>query len=292
MEKVNNELQLKDKVKDFIIMTIGMFMVAGGMYFFFMPNKLAIGGANGLGIVINKFFPMLSVGTLMIIINVVLFILAFIIVGNGFGAKTIYVSLGISGIISLLERFLPMAHPFTDEVFLEMIVGILISGAGMGVVFNHNASTGGTDILAKILNKFFHVDLGKGVLMCDLSVTIMAGFAFETKLALFAMVGVIMNGFVIDAIIDGINMCKEVTIISDKYDEIKEYILKDLAKGTTIYNAKGGFSNEEKNVLVVVVSRRDFAKLRKRIYEVDKNAFITVNNICEIFGEGFNALLN
>lgn len=281
---------MKGKIKEFVLINIGMFMVSAGLYFFLMPNNLATGGANGLAIVINKFFGGLSVGALMLVINLVLFIIAFIIIGKSFGGKTVYASFGVSGIIIIFQKFIPMNNSITGDIFLELIFGILISGIGMAIVFNQNASTGGTDILAKILNKFFHIDLGKGVLMCDLVITLMAAFAFGPKLSLYAMLGVIINGFVIDNIIDGINMCKEVTIISNQNEEIRKYIREVLVKTSTVYKGVGDYTKESKEVIVVILGRREFIRLRKFIKTVDKDAFITVNNICEVFGDGFKSL--
>ena len=160
----------------------------------------------------------------------------------------------------------------------------------MGIVFNQNASTGGTDIIAKILNKFFHIDLGKGVLMSDLIITILAGFAFGQKMCMYAMLGVVINGFVIDGVIDGFNLCKEITIISSKAAEINNFIIKDLNKGCTYYDGKGGYSKDKKDIIVVVINGREFARLKHFIVEIDSNAFITVNNVCEVFGYGFKSI--
>lgn len=278
------------KLKEFFLINLGVVMVALGMYFFLMPNNLATGGANGLAIVINKFNENISVGTIMLIINLILFILAFLIIGKAFGAKTIYSSFAVSFVIFILERVLPMKSSLTGEIFLELVFGILISGIGMGIVFNQNASTGGTDIIAKILNKFFHIDLGKGVLMSDLFITVLAAFAFGLKLSMYAMLGVIINGFVIDAIIEGLNMCKEVNIISKKNDDIKKYIREDLGKTSTSYNAIGDYTEGKREIIVVVISRRDFIKLKNYITKIDKEAFITVRNTCEVFGNGFKSL--
>ena len=219
-----------------------------------------------------------------------LFILAFIVIGKEFGVKTIYASFGVSFIILILERTVVISHSLTGDVFLELILGILISGVGMGIVFNQDASTGGTDIIAKILNKFFHIDLGKGVLLSDLFITIMAAFAFNIKASLYAMLGVIINGFVIDALIEGINMQKEVTVISNKSQKIKEFIINDLDRGVTVYNGKGGYENNSQDIIVVIIGRREFIKLRNFIKEIDKDAFITVSNVCEVFGYGFKSI--
>ncbi|WP_291582557.1 YitT family protein [Clostridium sp. UBA6640] len=278
------------KIREFMLMNLGIIMVACGMYFFLMTNNLAIGGANGLAIVINYFIPNLSVGIIMIAINIVLFIVAFIFIGSNFGIKTIYSSFGVSFMVLILEKTVKLTHSITGDLFLELIFGILISGAGMGIVFNQDASTGGTDIIAKILNKFFHIDLGKGVLLSDLSITVAAAFAFGPKLSMYSMLGVIINGFVVDSVIEGINMSKEVTIISDKYDQINNFIIKDLNKGCTFYNGRGGFTNKEKNIIVVLIGRREFAKLKRYINEIDNEAFITVNNVYEVFGYGFKSI--
>ncbi|MCX7904837.1 MAG: YitT family protein, partial [Caloramator sp.] len=164
-----------------------------------------------------------------------------------------------------------------------------ISGVGMGIVFNQNASTGGTDIIAKILNKFFHINIGKALLISDLVVTLGALVTFGAEKGLYALLGVILNGAVIDEVIQGINTVKEVKIISTKNEEIKNFILDELGRGVTIYYARGGFTNEEKEMLVVLLSRREFIRLREFIKEIDERAFITVSNVHEVFGEGFKS---
>lgn len=278
---------MKEKLKSFMFMNIGIIMVSSGMYFFLMPNNLATGGANGLAIVINKFIPSISVGMLMIFINIALFILAFLIIGTSFGFKTIYSSLMVSILILIFEKNINLKTSLTGDLFIELIFGILISGIGMGIVFNEDASTGGTDIISKILNQFYHIDLGKGVLVSDLSITILACFAFGLKLSLYAMLGVIINGFIIDTIIEGINIHSEVTIISKEHDKINSFINNELERGSTYYSAIGGFTNENKNVIVTIISKRDFAKLKRYINEIDKLAFITVNSVHEVYGYGF-----
>jgi uncharacterized membrane-anchored protein YitT (DUF2179 family) len=157
----------------------------------------------------------------------------------------------------------------------------------MGIVFNQNASTGGTDIVAKIINKFFHIDIGKSLLMSDFLITLLAGITFGPQTGLYALLGVIMNGFVIDEVIQGISVCKQVTIISSKGDTINKFIMDELGRGATIYTAMGAYTGEEKEVLITVVSRKEFIKLKGFIKEIDSRAFITVNNVHEVLGEGF-----
>jgi uncharacterized membrane-anchored protein YitT (DUF2179 family) len=277
------------KIKEYILITIGLVFVAAGIEYFLVPNDLAAGGVSGLAIVINYYFPSISVGTFMLAANIILFIVAFILIGPSFGAKTIYASLGLSGIIWVMEKFFPISKPLTNNLLLELIYGILISGVGMGIVFNQNASTGGTDIIAKILNKFFHINIGKALLISDLVVTLGALITFGAEKGMYALLGVILNGAVIDEVIQGINTVKEVKIISSKNEEIKKFILDELGRGVTIYYARGGFTNEEKDMLVVLLSRREFIILREFIKDIDERAFITVSNVHEVFGEGFKS---
>lgn len=281
---------MKGKIKEYILITIGMFMVAAGLYFFIMPENLAVGGANGLAIVLNYFFPVLSVGVLMILINILLFAIGFVFIGTSFGFKTIYASLGVSALVILFENIFPMEGPLVDDMLIQLVFGVFISAIGMGIVFDQNASTGGTDVIAKILNRFLGIELGKGVLLSDLCITLMAGFAYGLGTGMYSLLGVILNGFVVDATIEGMNMCKQVIIVSQYSENINDYITESLGKGATLYEAKGGFSREKKEVLVTVLNRKDFIALKNYINGVDKNAFITVNNVYEVMGEGFKKI--
>lgn len=281
---------MKRKIKEYLLLHLGIIMVSAGLYFFLMPSNLAVGGANGLAIVINNFLPVLPVGIIMIGINLILFVIAFILIGKAFGVKTIYSSFAVSLIIFVLEKLVPVTEPLVGDIALELIFGIIIAGSGMGIVFNQNASTGGTDITAKILHKFFHIDLGKGVFISDILITFLAGFAFGAKLAMYAALGVLINSFVIDYIIEGFNLKKEVTIISEKYEEIKEFIIKELDRGFTAYYGEGGYSEQKRNIIVVVINKREFLKLRAFINKLDARVFLTINNTHEVYGEGFNQL--
>ncbi|TDT63707.1 YitT family protein [Fonticella tunisiensis] len=286
---------MRDKIKktimDYFYITIGIMLVASGIYYFLVPNDLAAGGVSGLAIVINHYIPTISVGLLMLTMNIILFIIAFILIGPSFGGRTIYASLGLSGAIWILERLFPIKEKVTGDLLLSVLFGILLTGIGMGIVFNRNASTGGTDIIAKMLNKFFHIDVGKALLMSDFSITLMAGLTFGKEVGMYALLAVIINGFLIDEVINGLNMAKQVTIISTKGDEIKKYIMEHLGRGLTIYNAKGAYTGEEKEVLMAVMSRKEFVRLREFIREIDHKAFITVSNVHEVLGEGFKELI-
>jgi uncharacterized membrane-anchored protein YitT (DUF2179 family) len=282
---------MKKLVKEYILITIGIILVGAGLYYFLVINNLAAGGVSGLAMVIGHYFPSIPVGLLMLIMNIILFIIAFIVIGPNFGAKTIYASLGLSGVIWIFEKVFPISKPITDDLMLSLIYGILISGIGMGIVFNQNASTGGTDIVAKIINKFFHLEIGKAMIASDFVITLLAGLTFGPKIGMYALLGVIINGVVIDSFINGLSMRKQVTIISSKGDEIKKFIIDELQRGVTIYDAKGAYTGEEKEVLITIMSRKEIIKLRGFIREVDKKAFISVNNVHEVLGEGFKSII-
>lgn len=274
------------ETKDFVFITIGIILVAAGMHYFLIPNDLAAGGVSGLGIVLNYYLG-ISVGLLMIIMNIILLVIAFIVIGTDFGGKTIYASVGLSGAVWILEKVSPVKKSITGDLMLELIFGILISGVGMAMVFYQNASTGGTDIIAKILNKFFHINLGMALLFSDFFITLLAGVTFGLKIGMYAVLGVIINSYVIDSAIEGLNICKEVIVISPKSKEIKRFIIEELERGATIYKAEGAYTNETREVITTVVDRRQFVKLKIFIQNIDKEAFVTVKNVHETLGEGF-----
>lgn len=280
---------MKKVIKDYLIITIGIILVALSVEYFFIPNNLAAGGVTGFAIVINHYFPFMETGILVMIMNAILFIVAFIFIGGNFGAKTIYASFGLSGGLWFIEKFMnPM--PVTRDLMLAAIFGTLISSIGMAMVFNTNASTGGTDILAKILNKFFDIDIGKSLLAVDFIVTLLATITFGVDVGLYSLLSVMINGFTIDRIIDGFNSVKEIIIISSNWEVISNYIIKNLDRGCTIFDGKGGFTQKETKMVYTVLGRSQFIKLKNFIKENDPKAFITISEAYDVLGEGFNDL--
>lgn len=279
---------MKKTVKEYIILTLGVWFIACAITFFLVPHNLAAGGLSGLAMVINYYIPALNVGIIMIIGDIFFFILGFIFIGKSFGIKTIYCSLLLSTTISLLEWLIPMAEPISQDIFLSLIIGVLLTAFGMAIVFNHGGATGGTDIPAKILNKYFHIEIGKGLLIIDFIVTLLALVTFGATTGLYAILGVIMNGYVIDFIIDGFNIIKRVEIISNKSVEIQQFILKEVGRSATIYKAVGAYEQKEKEVIVTVLGKKEFLKLKTFIKEKDPTAFILTHNVHEVLGEGFD----
>lgn len=284
-------INLKKAVKDYLIITVGILFIACGINFFLVPHNLAAGGLSGLAMVINHYFPALGVGIIMICGDVFFFIIGFIFIGKNFGVKTVYSSLTLSITISLLEWLIPMSQPISNDVLISLIFGILISAFGMAIVFNRGAATGGTDIPAKILNKYAGIEIGKGLLIIDFIVTILALMAFGATTGLYAILGVIMNGYVIDFIIDGFNIIKRIEIMSDKTHEIRKFILNDLQRSATIYKAVGAYDEKEKDVIVTVMGKKEFRRLRGFIKTTDPTAFIITYSVHEVIGEGFGDIL-
>lgn len=275
------------KIKQYILLNLGLFLVAAGIYYFLVPSDLAAGGVSGLAMVINHYFTALPVGAIMLFANFILFIVAFFVIGKEFAVKTVYSSFMLSGMIIILEKFFPIHKPITDDIFIQLVFGILISGVGMAIVFNQNSSTGGTDIIGKIINKYFHIPIGKAILMVDFVITLSAAVSFGPKIGMYSLLGVIINGLVIDNVIEGLNISKNVVIITSKVEAVQDFIINTLERGATIYVAKGAFTHDNKEVITTVLSQKEFIKLRNYIKDIDTRAFITVSNVHEALGEGF-----
>lgn len=275
----------RESIKEFALITIGIFLVAISVVYFFEPNNIAAGGITGLAIVINHYIPFISIGPLVLMMDAILFIVALIVLGAKFGAKTIYSSFLLSTSMWIMQTFIPIN--ITNDLILATIFGTLISAVGMAIVFNANASTGGTDIIAKILNKFFHIEIGKSLLIVDFLVTLLGAVTFGINIGLYGLLAVIINGVVIDNIIAGFKTKSEITIISEKNKEISKFILDYLERGCTFIKGIGGFTGKDTSILYTVLDRNEFIKLKNKIKEIDKNAFITVGEVHEVMGEGF-----
>lgn len=277
---------MKKKLTEFIFINFGLFLVAAGIVLFKIPNNFATGGVSGIAILVDKFSDV-PVGLWMLLINIVLVILGFVFLGKNFGSKTVYSSFVLSGMVWLLEQLIVITQPLTGDTFLELIFAILLPAVGSAIVFNCNASTGGTDIVAKILSKYTSINIGKTLLIADFGITLAALFVFGIRTGLYSILGLIMKGFIIDLVIESLNVSKQFVIISERPEEIKEFIVKELKRGATIHKAYGAFSHDEKEVITAIMSRRQAVRLRKFIREVDEKAFIAITNSSEIIGKGF-----
>lgn len=274
-------------LRSFLIINLGTIITALGIYLFMMPSQIAAGGVSGLAIIINRILPQFSVGLIMLVFNIILFILAFIVIGKEFVGLTVYNSLLLSALIYVFERLIPINGPIIDDLLVNLIYGILIGGVGMGLIFNENASTGGTDIIAKIMSKFTHLNIGTSLLIADSVVVVSAITVLGIEVGLYAILGIILNSTVIDKVIAGFNTKYQVAIISKEVETITKFITEDMYRGVTLLHGKGGFSNEEKRVIHTVISRSEYGILKKKVMEIDPKAFIWVNVVSEVHGEGY-----
>ncbi|WP_032122576.1 YitT family protein [Clostridium amazonitimonense] len=272
--------------KEYGLITIGVLMIAFSAQYFTIPNQIAGGGVTGLSIVAHHYLPNISTELFSFIFNFILFIVGFIFIGRNFGIKTIYAAFGLSSSLWMVKNFL---HPVaaTKDLALVVVFASVITGTGLAIVFNQSASTGGTDIIAKIFNKYLHLDIGKAMFSADLIVTIISGITFGWEKGMYALVFVLLNGLIIDRVVEGFNLSKQVIIVSEKRDIISKYIMEELNRGCTTFDGKGAYSKDNVYLLYSIMGRKEFIKLKIYIREVDPRAFITVNEVHEVLGQGF-----
>lgn len=283
--------------KTFLFMNFGILLVAVGIYFFKTPNGFATGGVSGLSIILYNIFQgvlPITPAIYMLIINVLLLILGIIILGKDCGGLTIYCSLMISLENWALEYLFPLNNTtLTQYPLLELVYAILLTGIGSAILFKCKASSGGTDIVALILKKYTSMNVGTALLCTDFIIAASTFLRFgdeitiDAQTGLFSLLGLFAKVFVIDDIIDSMNMCKAFTIITTKPEEISKYIMQDIRHGVTTYSAKGAYTGADKTVIVTVCRRSEAIKLRKKVLSIDPHAFIIISKTSEIMGKGF-----
>ena len=283
---------------ELIIMTVGMIVTACAVYYFLVPSKLIIGTISGLSIVISgiakEFFNLnLEVSTVIFVINAILLILAYILIDKEFGIKTVYTALILGPLIGVLEKYLPYENfisttseipSIMGDLWLDLCCFVLLLSLAQAVLFKINASTGGLDILAKIVNKYLHFDIGTSVSVAGWVICCTAFMINDARLVIIGLIGTWINGLVVDYFTASFNRRKKVSIISNQHEEIRQFIINDISRGLTIYNVKGGYSGENKVKLEVLLSTDEFSDLMKFINENEINAFITAGNVSEVYG--------
>ena len=273
--------KLRCYIQDMAVITFATFIVAVAVFFFMMPNNLAIASIAGLAVVLQNFIP-LSVATISLIFNVGLLIIGFIFVGREFGGKTVYTSVILPIFVGIFEKLFPKYNGLTGDPFLDMICYIFIVSIGLSLLFNHNASSGGLDIIVKILNKYLHIDKGKAMSIAGMLVSLSAIFAYDTKTVVLSVLGTYLNGIILDYFLFGTNIKKKVCILSRKNEEINKYILKNMHSGATLYKVIGAYNNEEHEEVVAIVNKREYGVLMQYIRRTDPDAFVTVSTINEV----------
>ena len=282
----------KTSLSNFLIMTVGVFLLTVGVYFFKIPNGFSTGGVSGIGTILGKVIPIEAItpGLLITVINVALLFVGLFAVGQEFGIKTVYCSLMFSGGTMLFEWLAPLSGPITDEPVLDLVCAILLTAIGSALMFRVGASSGGTDIVAMILKKYTSLDIGKALLVTDFLIASSAFFVFGVQTGIFSLLGLFAKAFVVDGVIESIGTCKYFTIITTKKEEIGEYITRTIHHGFTELHGIGGFTGEDRTVLLTVCKRIEGTHLRRFCKEVDPHSFIIVSDTSEIIGKGFRAV--
>ncbi len=277
-------------IKNFFFITLSIFIMAVGVYFFKFPNNFVFGGVTGFAVVIAEITPM-TAGTFTLIANAILLIIGFIFLGKSFAVKTTYASVLLSVLLVVFEKLYPMDKPFSNEPILDLLFAIALPAIGSAMLFQIGASSGGTDVLAMLVKKYTTVqNIGLALFISDLIMILAACFVFDIQTALYSFVGLTVKSFVIDGILDTINLRKSITIICDNADPICNYIMNELEKGATITEGVGAYTSTKKYIVFTTLTRHQAVLLRNFIHDNNLNAFISVSSTSEVFGKGFSTI--
>ena len=274
----NQKLHYAELIKEIIILTVAVAIIAAAVFFFLVPSHTSVSSISGLGIVLSNFIP-LPLSAITMILNVVLLIIGFLTCGKEFGAKTVYTSILLPLFIGLFELVFPNFSSMTGSQELDVLCYILVVSIGLSILFNLNASSGGLDIVAKILNKYLHVELGRAMSLAGMCVALSAAFVYDKKTVVLSVLGTYFNGIVLDNFIFDHNKKRRVCIITEKEEELRKFIINDLHSGATIYEAIGAYNFEKHNEIITIVDKSEYQKLMTFINREDPKAFITVYNV-------------
>ena len=263
------------------ILTIAIAIIAVAVYFFLVPSHTSISSMSGLGIVLSNFVP-LPLSAITMILNVVLLIIGFFTCGKEFGLKTVYTSVMLPVFLGIFENIFPNTGSITNSQELDVLCYILVVSVGLSILFNRNASSGGLDIVAKIMNKYFHMELGKAMSLSGMCVALSAALVYDKKTVVLSVLGTYFNGIVLDHFIFDHNIKRRVCIITKKEEELRQFIVRDLHSGATIYEAIGAYNMEKRNEIITIVDKGEYQKLLKYINQEDPEAFITVYTVSDM----------
>lgn len=279
----------KEQIRDFFLMTLGTALVSVGVYFFKFPNHFSMGGVSGLSILLGRLFqnPWLTPSVFNTVINLLFLILGFVLLDRGFGLRTVYCSLLYSALVQIFEWVAPMSAPLTDQKMLELFFAVILPALGAAILFNINASTGGTDIAALILKKFSGMDVGRALLVSDVAIAAAALFIFDIESGLCSLLGLAFKSVLVDSSIESFNRRKAFFIITSLPESVTGYVTHQLGRGATVWQAQGAYTHETHYVVLTVLSRGQAVILRQNLKRMDPNAFLIVANSSEIFGKGF-----
>lgn len=280
----------KNSLREWLYITAGILIMTAGIYFFKFPNHFSTGGVTGIAIILGHYIPAITPGTLVTIINVALLILGFAVFGKSFGIRTVYASLLMSGMLQLLEAVYPMEAPLTSQPLVELLFAVGLPAVGSAILFNLDASSGGTDIIAMILKKHTALNIGIALLCSDIIITVSACFAFGMETGLFSILGLIIKSLFMDMVTDNLKTKKCFQIITSDPEPVVDFITGVLHRGATRLQGEGAYTHEGKTVLLTVVSRHEAVVLRNYIHKQDPGAFMIITSSTEIIGKGFRGV--
>ncbi len=272
--------------KDYIVITLAVIIMDLGIYAFKFPNHFSFGGVSGLAVVLNEILG-ISAAQINLVINLALLVIGFAVLGKSFGLKTAYATVLSSVVLSLMEKMMPISAPLTSQPMLELAYAIALPAVAAAMLFYVDASGGGTDIVAMILKKYTTIDIGTALLISDVAIVALSFIAFDVRTGLFSVCGLLAKSIFVDRTMDQMRLCKYFTIISSDPEPICDFIQNVLNRSTTLYNAEGGYSHENKKVILCALDRRQAVILQRFIRQTDDSAFIMITKSSETFGKGF-----
>lgn len=279
--KEADDMKYRSLLKEFIMITIGAVIVAAAVFFFMLPSHVTVGSGAALAMVLSNFIP-LSVSTITLIMNVGLLIIGFILVGPEFGVKTVYCSILMPLVMGLFEMLFPNFQSITQDPLLDVICYILVVGVGLSILFSRNASSGGLDIVAMIMNKYFRVDLGQAMATAGLIVALSSALCYDSKTVVLSLLGTYFGGMVVDHFIFGINIKRRVCVISSKLDTIVDFVLHDLHSGATLNEIIGAYDHTPRTEMITIVDKHEYKQLMDYIRKEDPKAFVTVYSVSDM----------
>lgn len=278
---MKKQINCKEVVWELFTLTAAVAIIAAAVYFFLVPSHAAVSSISGLGIILTNFIP-LPLSVITMVLNVVLLIIGFITCGREFGTKTVYTSILLPVFIGIFERIFPNIGSLTKTQELDVLCYVLVVSVGLSILFNMNASSGGLDIVAKIMNKYLHIELGKAMSLAGMCVALSAALVYDKKTVVLSVLGTYFNGMVVDHFIFGQNLKRRVCIITKYEEELRNFILHELHSGATIYDAIGAYNLDKRHEIITIVDKNEYQKLMNYINNLDPKAFITVYTVADM----------
>ena len=274
-------MKFRETIKEFSVITVGTLIVAAAVFFFMIPSRVSVGSAAALAMVLSNFVP-LSISTITLIMNIGLLAIGFILIGPEFGAKTVYCSVLMPVMLGIFEVFFPSFQSITQDPLLDVICYILVVGVGLSIVFSRNASSGGLDIVAKIMNKYLKMDLGKAMSASGIAVALSSALCYDSKTVVLSILGTYFGGIMIDHFIFGINIKRRVCVISERLEDIIHFVIHDLHSGATLDEIIGAYDRTPRMEMVTIVDKHEYRLLMEYIRQTDPKAFVTVYSVSDM----------